>query len=562
MPKVATAPDRETKKWCRTAADERAVRSGMRFDAERGKYACRWIEQYLCLYEGSKAGENIELLPYQHEFLMRLFGWVRWSGEWDGWVRRFTHAALWASKKNGKSPLAAAVGLYLLCGDGEPGQKVYTAAKNGEQARIAQKHAFEMVRQSSELFADCKLHGSTLEIKHIPTTSAMSILTGDDSRGAKSKEGLNGSVLFDEMHVVSREVMERVSRAGISRKEPLQISFSTAGDDPSSVGYERFQYGRQVNKGERHDPQFLHVEYCCPNDTPTEADIEANLDAYGKAANPAWGYMVKPAEFRADWERSKGNAREVARFKQYRLNLWVGSTNQWLDVGGWERGREAFTLADLTGRECVAGLDLSRTRDMTAFTLLFPGEDDETVRVWPMFWLPEDTAKARNHLFPFLSWAKAGHLSLTPGGIVDYDRVKADIRRVVVEHGLVLTHLFYDEKYANELTQQLTEGEGETPGIGCERVVFPQTINHFTGPAKEFERRVSAGLVRHPGNPVLSWQVGHCEAKTDSNQNVRPVKPAPHSGKAVDGVVCLCMGAAGVMAVRPQSAAIGDLIVL
>ena len=561
MPKAATGIDRETRKWVRNAADERAAKAGMRFDRERATFALNWIESNCCLYEGEKAGENIVLMPYQREFLSRLFGWVRWSDEWGGWVRRFTHASLWASKKCGKSPLAAAVGLYLLAGDGEPGQKVYTAAKNGEQARIAQKHAFEMVRQSPELFADCHVHGSTLEIKHKPTTSTMMILTGDDSRGAKAKEGLNGSVIFDEMHVVSREVLERVSRAGISRKEPLQISFSTAGDDPSSCGYERFQYGRQVNKGERHDLQFLHVEFCCPNDTPTEAEIEENLDAYGKAANPAWGYTVKPSEFRADWERSKGNAREVARFKQYRLNLWVGSTNQWLDVGGWERGREDFTLADLAGRECVGALDLSRTRDMTAFTLLFPGED-ETVRVWPLFWLPEDTAKARNHLFPFLSWGKAGHLTLTPGGIVDYAVVKADIRRVVEEHGLVLKTLFYDEKYANELTQELTEGDGGTPGLGCERVVFPQSIMHFTGPAKEFERRVSAGLVRHPGNPVLSWQVGHCEAKTDSNQNVRPVKPAPHSGKAIDGVVCLCMGTAGVMAVPAPSMTIGDPILL
>lgn len=545
----ATA-DRETKKWVRNAADERAVVAGMRFDLDRGQFCCDWIEQYCCLYEGDKAGQNIELMPYQRDFLMRLFGWIRWSEDWNAWVRRFTKASLFASKKNGKSPLAAAVGLYLLCGDGEPGQKVYTAAKNGEQARIAQNHAVNMVKQSKALFDDCKVNNATLEIKHLPSNSAMMILTGDDSRGAKAKEGLNGSVIFDELHVVSREVMERVSRAGISRKEPLQLSFSTAGDDPSSVGYERNEYGRQVNVGGRDDLQFLHVEYCSPNPTPTEAEIDANLDAYGKAANPAWGHTVKPDEYRQDWQSSKGNAREVARFKQYRINLWVGSTNQWLDVGGWERGKEAYTPADLAGRDCVAALDLSRTRDMTAcvFTFPWPEAGPEVVRLWPLFWMPEDTAKARNHLFPFLSWAKAGFLRLTPGGIVDYDRVKADIRELVAVNRFAVRQLFYDEHLANELTQQLADGEPLAPGIGCERVVFPQSITHFTGPAKEWERRVSAGLVRHPGNPVLGWQVGHCEAKTDVNQNVRPVKPAPHSGKCVDGVVCGVMTMPGVMA--------------
>jgi phage terminase large subunit-like protein len=91
-----------------------------------------------------------------------------------------------------------------------------------------------------------------------------------------------------------------------------------------------------VNAGERDDPHFLHVEYCAP-DKATDADIDEHLDEYGKAANPAWGTIVKPSEFRADWQRSKGKPREVARFKQYRLNLWVGSTNQWLDTAGGAR---------------------------------------------------------------------------------------------------------------------------------------------------------------------------------------------------------------------------------
>ena len=44
-------------------------------------------------------------------------------------------------------------------------------------------------------------------------------------------------------------------------------------------------------------------------------------EEYGMMANPSWGSIVKPSEFRADWETCKGKPREVARFKQYRLNL-------------------------------------------------------------------------------------------------------------------------------------------------------------------------------------------------------------------------------------------------
>lgn len=559
--------DPDTQAWIRTVADEKAADDGMRFDVERAEFACNWIESHCCLYEGALAGQPLKLLPFQREFVSRLFGWVRWSGEWGGYIRRFTHAAFWAAKKNGKSPLCAAVNLYLLCGDGEPGQKVYQAAKNGDQARIAQKHAFNMVTQSPALSADCKVHRSTLDIIHKPTNSTLTVLTGDDSRGARAKEGLNGSVSFDEMHVVDREMYERVSRAGISRREPLLLSYSTAGDDPSSIGFERCKYGRQVNIGDRDDPHFLHVEYAASEDI-TEAEIEANLEEFGKAANPAWGEIVKPSEFREDWKRSKGQSREVARFLQYRGNRWVGSTNRWLNQSGWECGRRDFGLKDLAHRECYGALDLSRTRDMTACVLLFPWDEDgqEIVRLWPMLWLPEETAKERDHLFPFMSWARSGHLQLTPGGQVDYGIVKEDIRRVITEFNIVVRQLYYDEHYANELTQALHEGESlgnqSVAGVVAERIVFPQSLMHFTGPSKEFERRVSAGKIHHPGNPVLSWQAGHCEIWSDRNQNIRPVKPSPNSGKSVDAIVCCCMGMAGVVASPVQTTLISPNILV
>lgn len=552
--------DRETKKWIRTAADERAALAGMRFDAERGEFVCRWIETNCCLYEGELAGQPVVLYPAQREFFMRLYGWVRWSDEWDQWIRRFTHASFWGAKKNGKSPTIAAHNLYLLCADGEAGQKVYQGAANGDQARIAQLHAVNMVRQSPALFADCKINNTTLTISHLPTGSTLSILTGDDSRGARAKEGLNGSVSYDELHVVNREMEERTSRAGISRKEPLNVAFSTAGDDPSSVGADRFKYGRQVNDGSRDDPHFLHVEYCGP-DSPSEAEIDEHLEEYGRAANPAWGIIVKPSEFRADWQRSKGNPREVARFKQYRLNIWVGSTNQWLDTGGWEKGKEAFTLADMSGHDCYLGLDLSRTRDMTAAVLVFPlvGEgaeveskeaDGETVyieavRVWPLFWLPEKTASERNSLFPYLSWARDGHIRLTKGAVVDYEDVENTIVESVETHSLRVAGIYYDKTYASELTARLADRLGLDPAN--QRVEVPQTLMGLSPLAKEFERRVSVGLIRHPGNAVLSWQVGHCEVKADANQNIRPVKPSPHSGKSIDGIMATLDALAGAI---------------
>jgi phage terminase large subunit-like protein len=524
--------DRDTKDWIRNAADERAAKAGMRFDGERGQFVCDWIEGYCCLYQGSLAGQPLKLYEAQRDFVMRLFGWVRWSDEWDEWIRRFTHASLWKAKKNGKSPLAAAYNLYLLAGDNEPGQNVYMMAHDGQQARIAQMHAINMVEQSPALADDCKVNKTTLQIMHKPSKSVVQIVTGDDKRGADSKHGYNGSVTIDEMHVVTRPMMDAVGRAGISRKEPLQVSFSTAGTDPSSVGFERCQYGRQVNGGERDDPHFLHVEYAAPQNA-TAAEIDERLEEYGKAANPAWGILVKPSEFRADWQRSKAEPRKLATFMQERLDVWVGSVNPWLDVLGWDRGRREFTLEDLAGRECFLGLDLSRTQDMTAAPLVFPWPEEgpECFRIWPLFWLPEATARARDHLFPYRTWADAGHLSLTPGDVVDYGAVEDEVVATVTAHRLKLVKIGYDKTYAEELTQRLTNA------LGCERMAVSQSLMTLTALCKDFERRVSAGQIQHAGNAVMSWQVGHVKVWTDRNQNIRPVKPDPKGGKSIDGIM-------------------------
>lgn len=544
--------DTDTKHWILDASDEKAARAGCVMDLEAAENAINWVETRCRLYEGDRAGELIELLDYWREFYIRLFGWRRWNPMRGRWVRRFRQAAMWSSKKNAKSPNLAALELVVGFGEGEAGQKCYTAAKDGEQARISQRHAVKMVEQSPELLDECKIYANTLEIQHKPSDSRIIVLSSSTSSNRQSKEGLNGSVFCDEFHVFSEELFRRTSRAGISRAEPMFVTVSTAGDDPNCAGKQRFDYGRQVAKGERDDIEFLHVEYCCPDDI-TEEEFARDPIKYGKMSNPAWGKIVDPDEFLADFNRSRGDPSKFAEFLQYRGNIWVSSTTRWLDTFGWADGKRDYTLEDLRGRECWGGLDLSRTRDMTALVLLFPWPEDgdECIRLWPMFWLPERTARKRDRLYPFLTWADRGWLKLTPGSRVDYTQVKQDIR--VVAKIVKIRGLYYDPALAEELTQSLVEGELDSSqrtiaeGIGCDRTVFPQTIVAFTGPAQEWDRRVQDGLVQHPGNGVLTWQVGHCEVKRDVNQNIRPVKPQPWSGKSVDGVVGGIMGLRGLL---------------
>lgn len=552
-----TKIDKVTRRWIRDASDERAASEGCRFDEKRARFVVDWIERYCKLYEGERAGQKLELRDWQLETTMRLFGWVRHSEQWGRDVRRFRRASVWVPKKNKKSPTLAAWGLYLLAGDGEPGQKVFLAAKDGQQARdIAGKHAIEMLAKSEELDSVCTVNKNLLQITHEPTRSIIKPLSSGSERNQRAKEGLNGSLLVDECHVVDEEFMGIISRCGISRSEPLQIEVSTAGDNPDGYGKKQFDRAAAIIKGDEYQRDFLGVIHAAPQDL-NDADLDADPIKYGKLANPAWGHTVDPEEFLADYEQSKPSLRELGRFKMYRLNIWQRSTNPWIRMSDWDQCRHDFTEADLEGRECFAALDLSRTRDMTALALVFPWDDD-SYRILPFFWMPEDEARDKNHLAPFLQWAKDGWLTLTPGNVVDYGFIRAQFRALHAR--FCIQKLLYDKTYAEETTQALEQGvvddKGQQieEGTGVVREVFPQTLMHMTAPSKEFERLISSHKFHHNGNPIMSWQVGHVQVWRDANDNIRPIKPKDGGVKKIDGIVAAVMGLAGAMTYQPAGA--------
>src|SRR5260221_14658652 len=100
--------------WVRNPSDELAVSQGCWVDARAGARVCDFIETFCCQSKGRWAGQPLTLLPWQRDFLMRLFGWKTAGG-----LRRFRRAYLEVAKKNGKSTLVSGIGLYLLLADGE-----------------------------------------------------------------------------------------------------------------------------------------------------------------------------------------------------------------------------------------------------------------------------------------------------------------------------------------------------------------------------------------------------------------------------------------------------------
>jgi len=541
------AIDRETKKWIRNASDEKAARNGCRFDPERGQFVVEWIEKYLRLYEGELAGDPMLLRDWQLEATLCLFGWVRWSDRWNRMVRRYTKASIWIPKKNGKSPTLAAWGLYLLCADGEMGQKVYLCAKDGSQSReIAGKHAIEMVQASDELLAECEINKSLMQITHAPTRSILKPISSADSKTQKAKEGLNGSILVDETHVVDRAFMNRVSRAGISRSEPLQIEVSTAGDGLQGYGKSQYDWGKLVAAGERDDERFFHLAYEAPTEM-TDADLDADPVKFGKLANPAWGRIVDEREFLDDYRRSKASLNDLAEFKMYRLNIWLSASRAAIRMEDWRACSKSFDLAELAGRDCYGALDLGFKWDTSAFVLWFPwGEVDgePLLRLLTWFWLPKETAATQRSQVRWHDWERLGDITLTEGDTSDFPLMRQCIKNIAAIYRLV--KVVYDERFAQVFAQQLQDEDGITVEA------FPQSAPFYNEPCEAFEQLIIDHRLEHRGNRVMDWQVGLLTWR-DRGGLKMPSKPEGNTVARIDGPAAAIMGLASALRPVPVS---------
>lgn len=442
------------------------------------------------------------------------------------------------------SPTLAAWGLYLLCADGEEGQKCYSLARDGKQAMISHRHALEMIKRSPQLRDECKINAVTAEILHKPTSSRWFVVAGDNPQ---SQEGLNGSLLVDEVHVVTEKLMKVVKYAGISRHEPLHIEVSTAGNNPEGYGRRSFDAGRRVEKAEPgfEDDSLLYIAYCAPQDLTTD-ELDKDPLKYGRMANPTMGRIVRESEFLEAYHKAKQSLSDLLEFLMYRLNIWQRSSNPWLREADWIKCRLVFTEEDLLGRTCWAGLDLSRTTDFSALVLCFkdfPSEGEYALL--PYFWLPKAMAEQRDHLAPFSQWAHNGHITLTPGSVIDYGYIKSHFRSLAKKFNII--ELAYDPKFAEELTQNLEQGSMDMmgkvieEGTGVARFAFAQDDKNFANPTLDFERLVIEGKLRHNDHPVLTWQIGHANAHIGWNKVKRVFKPTRGDVRTVDGVLAAIM---------------------
>ena len=491
------------------------------YDKDAADYAVMFIES-LCHTKGTWAGKPFELIDWQEQIIRDLFGVLKPNG-----YRQFNTAYIEIPKKQGKSELAAAVALLLLCGDGEERAEVYGCAADRNQAKIVFDVAVDMVRFCPALSKRVKILESQKKITYLPTNSSYQVLSAD----VANKHGFNThGVIFDELHTQpNRKLFDvMLQGSGDARMQPLYFLITTAGNDINSICYEVHQKAIDIAEGRKVDPTFYSVIYGAAEDEDwTDPEV-------WKKANPSLGITVGIDKVQAACESAQQNPGEENAFRQLRLNQWVKQSVRWMPMDKWDACAFPVSEDDLEGRICYGGLDLSSTTDITAFVLVFPPLDEEDkYYILPYFWIPEETLdlRVRRDHVPYDLWERQGTLMTTEGNVVHYGYIEKFIERLGERFNI--REIAFDRWGAVQMVQNLE-------GLGFTVVPFGQGFKDMSPPTKELMKLVLEEKIAHGGHPVLRWMMDNIFIRTDPAGNIKPDKEK--STEKIDGAIATIMG--------------------
>lgn len=485
------------------------------FDEEK---ALRFFE-WAALHKHTKgvlAGEPIEFTPIQRFIFGNVYGWIH---QGTG-LRRFRKAYWQVARKNAKSQSLAIVGDYELMALGEPMSEVYIGATKSMQAKIIYNEVVAMLKRCPLLKG--KWHESYGVIRHPKSDSILRALSKDDG---KTGDGLNPQCgLIDEYHAhPTDEILEVINTGMVARRQPLLFIITTAGTNFGGPCY-RVEYPL-VEKILDPSLDFDVADYFCMVNE-LDRDQEGNLiddvkdeECWVKANPIAATYPEGLANIRSKLASALESPEKMESFLTKNMNLWVNqSAMSYMDMAKWkERGAITKIPVDLYGRSAYVGIDLSKRIDLTAAGIIVPIDVDSAVQyvVRAHGFIPEDTVAVheKTDKVPYRAWAKAGHLTITPGDVVDYRFIESWIHETTDDLGVNVKELCYDPYNATHFAQDFD-------AQGIMTVEVRQGMRTLSEPTKAFREEAYRGNILHEPNPLLDWAVSNAVTKRDHNENI------------------------------------------
>lgn len=475
------------------------------FNEKKANKAIKFIENFCHHSEGRSDLLHLEL--WQKAIVSAIFGIMdKTTG-----YRQFREVFIIVARKNGKTLFAAAIAAYMTYVDGEYGAKVYFLAPKLDQADLVYDAFYQIVQSDDELDSITKKRRSDIYIKAF-NTSVKKI-----AFNSKKSDGFNPQlVVNDEMEAwpgdQGLKQYEVMTSALGARKQPLIISIATAGYVNDGIFDELFKRATAFLKGNSREKRLLPFIYMIDDIEKWDSIEEL------KKSNPNLGVSVSAEYYLEQIEIARNSISKKVEFMTKFCNIKQNSAVAWLDY--WDvmkcvHEEKPLSLEDFKGCYCVGGIDLSRTTDLTAASIVI--NRDGINHIFTRFYMPQKRYEVaiNEDNTPYNIYRDRGFLFISGENQVDYKDIYNWFIELVKVYKIKPLKIGYDRYSANYLVEDL-----KTAGFHTDDVY--QGTN-LTPILHEFEGNLKDGLFDFGDNSMLAAHF--LNVAVDINLNDSRMKP-------------------------------------
>lgn len=468
------------------------------YDNKKANKAIKFIENFCHHCEGRS--DLIKLELWQKAIVASIFGIVDKDG-----IRQFREVVVIVARKNGKSLLASAIANYCLFLDGEYGAKVFCVAPKLDQADIIYNDIWQTVSTEPELERLIKRRKSDYFIES--TNSSVKKIAFNH----KKSDGFNPSLtVCDEIAswhgdagLKQYEVMKSALGA---RVQPIILSISTSGYENEGIYDELIKRSTRFLLGNSKEKRLLPFLY-----TIDDVSLWNDINELQKS-NPNLGVSVSVDYLLEEIAVAEGSLSKKSEFMCKYANVKSASSQAWLNTIDVEAacGPE-LNIDDFRDSYCVGGIDLSRTTDLTAATVVI--EKNGELYVFAKFYLPAEKIEEATERdgIPYKIYVQKGWLELSGDNFVDYHDCFSWFTELVREKEIYPLQVGYDRYCAQYLVQDMKAAGFHMDDVFQGWNLYP-VLMEFEGLLKD--RKIHIG-----DNALLKMHLLNSAIKMDVEQN-------------------------------------------
>ena len=485
------------------------------FDIEKANRPIKFIETFCKHSKGQWAGKPVILDLWQKAIIQTVFGFVDEKG-----FRKYREVLIIVGRKNGKSTLLSAIGLYMLFADGEGGAQVCCIASKKDQAKIVFDEAKNMVSQSALLRKHIRKRKTDLYVDL--TFSTFEPLSSDSN----TLDGLNMHCgILDEIHAWKDRNIYDVSKQSMgARQQPLLLEITTAGFVRENIFDTQYELATDILNGTKTDERFISFIY------ELDSKKEWTDSKQWIKANPGLGTIKGIDYLREQVKRAKNDRNYLPTVLTKDFNIRETAVDSWLSFETIDNP-ETFNIEDLRNCYGIGGVDLSSVGDLTCASCLIKKE--EKFYLTQMYFIPEDSADKhiQEDKVPYNIWKERGFVRYCSGSMIKFSDVTSWFNELRDEYGIYTLWVGYDQWGANQWSDEMKQN-----GYILEPVI--QGAKTMSTPMKILAAELNEKKINYNNNPVLKWCLTNTQIETDKNENIRPVK-GKNKKQRIDGAMSL-----------------------